>query len=187
MQKSKKIVFYFSILIVLIIMVSLFYYSMRETLLDYLFQNDQALQEKITSATGDQAQIMVDLANKQLAKQNEETEIRADEKKNKSLFKETNGNNATVKKLLDTPADNSSVTVSVDAPVSSVASDTTAIKENKVQNGFVVVDCETGGVIACPHYDVQAGTSPLFYRDDKSHFVVGRCLDVSIDVKTFCP
>jgi type II secretory pathway pseudopilin PulG len=185
MQKGKKILLIFTIILVLIIMVSLFYYSMRATIMEFLFENNQEQQEKITAATGDQAQIMVDLANKQLAKQKQETEIRQDEKENKSLFKELSGAKATVKDTTDESTTENTIE-SGNAILVETTSAPTKQKPNKVQNGFVVVDCETGGVVACPHNEVQTGTSPMFYKNDKSSFVIGRCLDVSIDVKSFC-
>ncbi len=186
MQKGKKILLFFVITIVIITMISLFYYSMRASIMEFLFENDQLQREKITSASGDQAQIMVDLANKQMAKQKEETEVRQDEKENKSLFKELSGAKATVKETPDqSPESDSTESGRIEASELTVA--TAKAKPNKVQNGFVVVDCETGGVVACPHHEVQTGTSPLFYMNGKSSFIVGLCLDVSIDVKTFCP
>ncbi len=178
MKRSKKIIIYLSIAIVLIVMLSLFYYSMHATILEFFFENDQKILEQATSASGDQAQIMVDLANKQMAKQQADTEIRLDEQANISIFKELRGNKATVKAIPEkTDEDPSSV----------IASNKERVKPNLVQNGFVVVDCETGGVVACPHGEVLSGTSPMFYKDEKSAFLVGRCSDLSIDVKTFCP
>ncbi|MFV2061547.1 MAG: hypothetical protein ACC653_12755 [Gammaproteobacteria bacterium] len=186
MQKGKKLIIFLFVTVLLIVMGSLFYYSMRATIMEFLFENDTELQEKITSATGDQAQIMVDLANKQMAKQQEETEIRQDEKENQSLFKELKGTKATVKintdETVEKPKLKSDTVLTPDA----TSPEKENPKPNKVQNGFVVVDCDTGGVVACPHHEVQTGTSPLFYKNDKANFLVGRCLDVSIDVKTFC-
>ncbi len=187
MQKSKKIIIYISIAVVLITMLSLFYYSMRATLIDYFFENGQEQREEVTSASGDQAQIMVDLANKQLAQQQKDSEIREAEVENKSLFKELNSNKATVKEPIKKSSKEEGSSDPEGLEVSEKAIAAVLKKSNKVENGYVVVDCETGGVIACPHNDVQSGTSPLFYKDEKSPFLVGRCLDVSIDVKTFCP
>jgi len=182
MQKSKKIMIYISIAFIAIVMLSLFYYSMRATLIDYFFENNQGQREKITSASGEQSQIMVDLATKQLAKQQVDSEIRQNEDDNKSLFKELNGNKATI----DTPITASDTAVEIDAVTTESEANFIKQKPNKIKNGFVVVDCDKGGVIACPHYEVQTGTSPLFYQNNKSDFLVGRCVDVSIDVKTFC-
>ena len=197
MKKGKKIIIFLTITLVAIIMVSLFYYSTRESLMEYLFENNQEQREKITSASGDQAQIMVDLANKQLAKQKVDTQIRKDEVENKSLFKEQSSNQATVKTQTDELPKNEDTLVSTKTSTpESTSPELTSPelitpvkikKTDQVQNGYVVVDCKTGGVIACPHYEVQTGTSPLFYQKGKSQFLVGRCLDVSIDVKTFCP
>ncbi len=159
-------------------MLSLFYYSMHAKILEYFFENDQKILEQSTSASGDQAKIMIDLANKQMAKQQADTEVREDEQASTSIFKELSGNKATVKVVPDkTDEISSAATTSNKEPN----------KHNRVQNGFVVVDCETGGVVACPHGDVLSGTSPMFYKDEKSAFLVGRCADLSIDVKTFCP
>jgi len=181
MQKGKKILLSVSISSLVIVLLSLVYYSMRATILDYFFENNPAHIKKITSASGDQAQIMVDLANKQMAKQKVDSEVRQDQVKNTSLFKELSGTEASVKNpAKDKLESDTEAAIDVE-PILKVR------KSNLVQNGFVVVDCESGGVIACPHYEVQSGTSPLFYQTDKSLFLVGRCMDVSIDVKTFCP
>ena len=170
----------------MIIMGSLFYYSMQATLMDYFFENDQEQQEKLIPGSGDQAQIMVDLANKQMAQQQKDTEIRKGEVTNQSLFIELNTNKASIKESPDKSLNQGTVE-SNKTPISESETGTKIKKTNQVQNGFVVVDCKTGGVIACPHHEVQTGTSPLFYQNNKPHFLVGRCLDVSIDVKTFCP
>ncbi len=187
MQKSKKIIIYTSIAVLLIIVLSLFYYSMRATIIDYFFANGQGQQEDSSSASGDQAQIMVDLANKQFAQQQKETEIREAEVENQSLFKELSSHEATIKESIKKSSQEEESSDPEGLEVSKKAIAAELKKSNKVQNGYVVVDCDTGGVIACPHNDVQSGTSPLFYKDEKSPFLVGRCLDVSIDVKTFCP
>ena len=187
MQKSKKLIVYFSIAFVVILMLSLFYYSMRATLVDYFFENNQEVREKLTSASGDQAQIMVDLANKQLAKQQVDTEVRKDEAKTKSLFKELSGSKATVKSTTTELEKKEDTVVETSGSSSEKVTESEARTPNQVKNGFVVVDCEKGAVIACPHHEVQTGTSPLYYKNAQSHFLVGRCLDVSIDVKTFCP
>ncbi|VAW90868.1 hypothetical protein MNBD_GAMMA22-212 [hydrothermal vent metagenome] len=178
MKRSKKIIIYLSISIVLIVMLSLFYYSMHATILEFFFENDQKQLDSATSANGDQAQIMVDLANKQLAKQKADTEARKAEKQNTSIFKELSGNKATVKEPSEKIEESSSSSniVAKERP-----------KSNHVQNGFVVVDCETGGVVACPHGEVLSGTSPMYYKNNKSPFLVGHCSDLSIDVKSFCP
>jgi len=179
MKKSKKIIIYLIVILVTIIMLSLFYYSMRATLMDYFFENNQNQRNKMTSASSDQAKIMVDLANKQLAKQQEETEIRKDEVKNKSLFNELSVNQSTIKTAPDESSSN--------VPTPEIGPQNNMKNRNLVENGFVVVDCKSGGVIACPHYDVQTGTSPSFYQNGNSRFLVGKCLDVSIDLKSFCP
>lgn len=168
-------------------MLGLFYYSMRATLMEFFFENDQEQREKITSVSGDQAQIMVDLANKQLAKEKQETEIRQDELKNQSLFKELSGTEATLKTPADELHDNEQTSIAGDDSPTDTESQEQVKKKNLVKNGFVVVDCKTGGVIACPHSEVQSGTSPLSYPKESSQFLVGRCLDITIDVKTFCP
>jgi hypothetical protein len=191
MKRSKKIIIYFSLALLVIIMTSLFYYSMRATLMDYFFENDQEKLEKITPASADQAQIMVDLANKQLAQQKMDTEVREDEESHKSLFNELSANEARVKTPAETASESSSTELDkssdIDTAIIQQQPSDVSKSSNHVKNGFVVVDCEKGGVIACPHGDVQSGTSPLYYRNDNSAFLIGRCLDVSIDVKTFCP
>lgn len=58
--------------------------------------------------------------------------------------------------------------------------------KKSLSDEWVVVDCQNRKILKCPHALNETQTTPLVYEEGTSHFLYGKCKDVTVDTRSFC-
>lgn len=170
---------YFFILIFFALLVELLYYSLRETIKDYFYETDAKIAGKKTASDSEQSQIILNLVNQQSKLQANKDLVQNDAKNTKSASAKGQDNEQSQTMLQQSDIQT--------APLDGIMLTDSKQFELLNKNSYVVVDCDKGVVLACPLHPVMIGTSPMFYAEGSNDFLVGRCKNVSVNVKSFCP